>query len=99
MAKDPVIAKFKKEGILLTNYYAQTHPSQPNYIAAIAGDYFGMDHDSVVRVPLNVSTVVDLLDWRGLSWKAYMENIPGPGFMYEGSTNYEGKWDYVRKHK
>ncbi|OLN87305.1 putative acid phosphatase 1 [Colletotrichum chlorophyti] len=98
--KDSQIAELRKEGILLSNYYAQTHPSQPNYIAALAGDYFGLDHDDPVRLPNNVSTIVDLLAWRGLSWKAYMEDIPGPGYLAaasDGQTG-NGKWDYVRKH-
>ncbi|KAK2013700.1 phosphoesterase [Colletotrichum eremochloae] len=98
--KDSQIANLKKEGILLSNYYAHTHPSQANYIAALAGDYFGMNHNEPVRLPLNVSTIVDLLDWRGLPWKAYMEDIPGPGYLAaasDGQTGH-GKWDYVRQH-
>ncbi|KAK1458404.1 phosphoesterase [Colletotrichum cuscutae] len=100
VVKDSHIADLKKDGILLTNYYAHTHPSQANYIAALAGDYFGLNHDEPVRLPLNISTIVDLLDWRGLSWKAYMEDIPGPGYLAaasDGQTG-DGKWDYVRKH-
>lgn len=91
----------KKEGILLTQYYAHTHPSQPNYIAAVGGDYFGLDHDDFVRIPENVSTVVDLLDVKDISWKGYFEDLPGPGYMAlgsDGSTG-NGQWDYVRKHK
>ena len=36
------LAYFAKKGILLSNHFAATHPSQPNYAAAISGDYFGM---------------------------------------------------------
>ncbi|KAK9811698.1 hypothetical protein WJX72_008558 [[Myrmecia] bisecta] len=32
-------------GRLLSNYHAVTHPSQPNYIAQIAGDTFGVGDD------------------------------------------------------
>ncbi|KAM0323021.1 hypothetical protein ACHAQA_009120 [Verticillium albo-atrum] len=98
VVNDPHIAALKAQGILLTSYYAQTHPAQPNYLAAIAGDYFGLDHDETFRVPIKVSTVVDLLDWRGLSWKAYMEDLPGPGYMGSGSGRGEGAWEYVRQH-
>jgi len=85
---------------LLTRYYAQTHPSQPNYVAAVGGDYFGLNHDSVVRIPENVSTVVDLLDVKRISWRGYFEDLPGPGYMAEGSDGSTGNggWDYVRKH-
>lgn len=34
------------QGILLTNYNGVTHPSEPNYVASIAGDFFGMGDDS-----------------------------------------------------
>ncbi len=94
-------AELKSEGILLTRFFALTHPSQPNYIASIGGDYFGLDHDDDVRVPENVSTVVDLLDVKGITWRGYFEDIPGPGYMAhssDGSTG-NGGWDYVRKHK
>ncbi|RFU28235.1 hypothetical protein B7463_g8116, partial [Scytalidium lignicola] len=93
------IQELMKEGILLTQYYAHTHPSQPNYIASIAGDYFGLNHDAVVTIPSNVSTLIDLLDTKNIGWKGYFEGIPGPGYMSEGSTAADGNgWDYVRKH-
>lgn len=101
MILDSHIADLKREGILLTKYYAQTHPSQPNYIAAIGGDYFGLDHDQPVHIPDNVSTVVDLLDTKGISFGGYFEDQPGPGFMGVASNGKSAgdKWDYVRKHK
>ncbi|KAI0900288.1 putative acid phosphatase Pho610 [Annulohypoxylon nitens] len=95
---DPDFADLKRFGILQTRYYAHTHPSQPNYIAAVGGDYFGLDHDEVVRIPSNVSTVVDLLDEKRISWGGYFEGNPGPGYMAEGSYDIHGMWDYVRKH-
>ncbi|KAL9945135.1 hypothetical protein ACHAQF_004690 [Verticillium nonalfalfae] len=102
IVNDPHIQELRTQGILLTSYYAQTHPSQPNYLAAIAGDYFGLDHDDTFRIPIKVSTVVDLLDWRGLSWKAYFEDLPGPGYMGRasdgGGTSGRGSWQYVRSH-
>lgn len=98
---DPHFADLKREGISLTKYYAHTHPSQPNYLASIAGDYFGLNHDQSVYIPENVSTVVDLLDTKGISWGGYFEDQPGPGFMGVASKGSSGteKWDYVRKHK
>ncbi|PVH79526.1 phosphoesterase-domain-containing protein [Cadophora sp. DSE1049] len=93
------IEDLRKEGILLTEYYGLTHPSQPNYIASICGDYFGLNHDRLVKIPSNVSTVVDLFDAKNIEWKGYFEGLPGPGYMGEGSTSRDGKgWDYVRKH-
>jgi acid phosphatase len=90
----------EKEGILLTQYYGLTHPSQANYIASIGGDYFGLNHDQDVTIPHNVSTLVDLLDTQNIDWRGYFEGLPGPGFMGPFSTGADGtRWDYVRKHK
>jgi len=36
------LKELQKLGISLTNYNAVTHPSEPNYIAAAGGDYFGL---------------------------------------------------------
>ncbi|PQE17171.1 acid phosphatase protein [Rutstroemia sp. NJR-2017a WRK4] len=93
------IQNLTKQGILLSNYYGLTHPSQPNYIASISGDYFGLNHDEFVRIPSNVSTIVDIFDSAGIEWNGYFEGMPGPGYMGEGSTGQDGSgWDYVRKH-
>jgi acid phosphatase len=93
------ITDLAKQGILLTEYFGLTHPSQPNYIASVGGDYFGLNSDDFIRIPENVSTVVDLFDTKGITWSGYFEGLPGPGYMGAGSTGRDGVWDYVRKHK
>jgi len=40
---DPNLAWLATKGITLGNYYGVTHPSEPNYIASISGDHFGME--------------------------------------------------------
>ena len=40
---DPNLAYLAKKGILLSNYFAVTHPSQPNYVASFSGDNYGME--------------------------------------------------------
>lgn len=94
------VEELTKQGILLTQYYGHTHPSQPNYLASVAGDYFGLNHDDTVRIPENVSTLVDLFDTKDIDWRGYFEGIPGPGYMAAGSTPPGSSvYDYVRKHK
>lgn len=92
-----------REGISQTNYYALTHPSQPNYLASIAGDYFGLDHDDFVELPGKVTTLIDLFDvapGEKISWKGYFEDLPGPGYMgMEDTPEGASKTEYVRKHK
>lgn len=78
-AADPNLQWLATQGITLTNYNAVTHPSQPNYAAAVAGDTFGLDNDDFLAAPANISTVVDLLDTKGISWGEYQEDQPYAG--------------------
>ncbi|KAI9824610.1 MAG: hypothetical protein M1832_001700 [Thelocarpon impressellum] len=96
--KNPDMKFLAELGVLLTNFYGLTHPSQPNYIASVGGDYFGMGDDGFVTIPANISTVVDLFDTKGIDWREYMEDTPGPGYMGPSSSNSDGKLAYVRKH-
>lgn len=96
---DPNMAALAKQGIQLTNYFAVTHPSEPNYIASVGGEYFGMDNDNLNRVPENVSTIVDLLEEKGISWAEYQEDMPSSGFQgFQFLNPATGANDYVRKH-
>ena len=54
------------------NYYGVTHPSQPNYIASTSGSTNGVadDNDTTIDVP----NIVDQLEAKGHSWKAYMQS-------------------------
>ncbi|KAL6868601.1 acid phosphatase-like protein [Trichoderma novae-zelandiae] len=96
---DPNFTWFANKGVKLTNYFSVTHPSEPNYMASMVGDYFGMQNDNFNSADFNVSTVIDLLEDRGISWGHYQEDQPYSG--YEGFTYNNvktGASDYVRKH-
>jgi acid phosphatase len=96
---DPNFAALAKQGITLSNYYGATHPSQPNYISSISGDTFGMDSDNLFNVPNNVSTVIDLLEDKGISWAEYEEDMPSTGYtglQYLNPKTHANM--YVRKH-
>ncbi|KAH7052578.1 phosphoesterase family-domain-containing protein [Linnemannia elongata] len=93
-ASDPYLQHLSQTGILLTNYHALTHPSQPNYIASIAGDYYGLNKDHDCSIPANYSTIVDLLEPKHLTWKTYQEDMPE--ICYKSS--YTGDGLYFRKH-
>ncbi|TAQ85035.1 hypothetical protein B7494_g6640 [Chlorociboria aeruginascens] len=99
-AGDPNFAFFATKGITLSNLVAVTHPSEPNYMAAVGGDYFGLDGDPFTAVPQNISSVVDLLDDKGISWGLYQEDMPYTGYQgFEWLNQQTGANDYVRKHK
>ena len=98
-AEQPDMAWVASQGITLTNYWALTHPSEPNYMASIGGDYFSLDDDRFVSLPKNISTIADLLDDKGISFGAYQEHLPYTGFLgfnYSNQENFAN--DYVRKH-
>ena len=94
------IANIISQGILLTNAFGVTHPSEPNYVASVGGDYFGMNNDNLNSIPANVSTVVDLLESQGISWAEYQQDMPSTGYQGLQFLNpTTGANDYVRKHK
>jgi hypothetical protein len=39
------------QGIVLSNYFAITHPSQPNYVASVGGDTHGVSGDGFFASP------------------------------------------------
>lgn len=87
------------QGILLTNYYAVTHPSEPNYVASVGGDYFGIGDDSLHAIPQQIASVVDILEASGISWAEYEQDMPYTGFTGFSYTNPVDNYvDYVRKH-
>ena len=89
-AQQPFLASLARRGALLTNLSAEGHPSQPNYLALIAGSTFGLTSDR--NVDLDGRQIGDLVEAKGLQWKIYAEGFPGNCFLGER------KGDYVRKH-
>ncbi|KIJ45925.1 hypothetical protein M422DRAFT_59683 [Sphaerobolus stellatus SS14] len=91
-------ATANSSAISLLNYYALTHPSQPNYIATAGGDFVGLPDDSSHDVPANISTIVDRLEAKSISWASYQENLASntfTGSRYAQIVNYVS---YCRKH-
>ncbi|KAI9301991.1 phosphoesterase family-domain-containing protein [Cunninghamella echinulata] len=80
----------KYNGVLLTNYYATTHPSQPNYIALISGSTAGTNEND--KSDIKRKNIVDLLEKKNISWKSYQEDYPG-----HCNKKMDIK-DYARKH-
>ena len=79
------MSALRRKGVFLSNSYGVTHSSQPNYIVSVAGDTFGFTNDDLgyvqwiyetgPNVP-PVTSIVDLLEARGLSWRSYAEDLP-----------------------
>ncbi|KAG2416055.1 phosphate-repressible acid phosphatase precursor [Aspergillus terreus] len=96
--KDKNLAYLASLGITLTNYFAITHPSQPNYVAAVGGNTFGITDDSTHYISSGTKTIVDLLEDAGVSWSLYQEDMPYSGFEANYRNQQTGANDYVRKH-
>jgi acid phosphatase len=68
-------------------------------VASIGGEYFGMNNDNFNQIPSNVSSIIDLLESKGISWGEYQEDLPYTGFEGYQYLNQETQAnDYVRKH-
>lgn len=88
--KQPFLRSLVTQGAHLSDYYAITHPSQPNYIAMVSGNTFNVKGDK--NYDLLGYSIADLLENKGLTWKVYAEDFPGNCFLKDK----EGL--YVRKH-
>ncbi|KAG6914513.1 hypothetical protein DXG01_016845 [Tephrocybe rancida] len=98
-AADPNLKALAKQGLTLTNYFALTHPSEPNYVASVGGEFFGINNDDLLNLPTNVSSIVDLLEDKGISWAEYQEDMPSSGFTgFQFQNPKTQADDYVRKH-
>ena len=73
----PFLNHLATQGTLLTRYYAITHPSLPNYLAMISGDTHQITSDCG-GCNLDAPNLADQLEAAGVSWKAYMEDLPAP---------------------
>jgi len=89
---DHYLSVLAEKGVLLTQYSGVTHPSQPNYIAQVYGDTHNITDDSWYDI--KGKSLVDLLEAKDVSWKAYQEKFPGSCFTGKGSEDML----YVHKH-
>jgi hypothetical protein len=69
------------EGALLTQYFAVTHPSFPNYLALISGQTFGIARDCEDCYQ-DAPILPDQLEASGKTWRAYLEGMPAACFDY-----------------
>ena len=88
----PYINALANNGALMTQSYAITHPSEPNYLALFAGDTLGLTSDAC---PVDAGATPNLgseLLAAGQTFTGYSEDLPSVGSTTCGS----GK--YARKH-
>ena len=88
----PFINALATHGANMAQSFAETHPSEPNYLALFAGNTFGLTKDSC---PVNAGNAPNLgseLLAAGYTFIGYAEDLPGVGSPVCSA----GK--YARKH-
>lgn len=88
----PYIQSLARNGALFTDYYAVTHPSEPNYLALFSGSTQGVTNDNC---PLNFGggNLGHSLLLAHRTFVGYSESLP-----YAGSTVCTTTSGYARRH-
>jgi phosphatidylinositol-3-phosphatase len=85
----PSFTGWARKYTLLSQEYAITHPSLPNYMALFSGEtYYTSD---IPDGPVSGANLADLVEASGRTWKDYQENMPAP-------CGLEDTRRYVQKH-
>lgn len=96
---DPNIEYLASLGLKLDNYWSVTHPSQPNYVAALGADTNGVWLDTDSYIDVDTESMIDILEAGNVSWSIYGEDMPYSGFEADWVNQETGANMYVRKHK
>jgi phosphatidylinositol-3-phosphatase len=87
----PYLTRLAASGATFTDAHAETHPSQPNYLALFSGSEQGVEGNDCLGTLSGPNLGSQLRD-AGLTFVGYSEGLPSPG--YTGCK----KRDYARKH-
>ena len=94
--ENALIAKYG----LATNYFAVSHPSEPNYIALTSGGLNGVTTDGyyILKAP----SIFDQIDAAGHTWHVYAQDYPGNCYTKSVALGGVDGWgfagEYARKH-
>jgi phospholipase C len=89
----PYLNQLIRKYAVATQYFANTHPSLPNYLWLTAGSADGFTRDVCGHgFTVSADNIVRELAGAGVSWKAYEDSLPSVG--YPGC----GLGEYVEKH-
>ncbi len=74
----PFFAALARSGVILANMWAVYHPSDQNYVALAAGNTYRFGPVYFPDYHLRATHLGDLLDARGRSWRAYVQDMKSP---------------------
>lgn len=92
----PTLTRYANLYGYASNYYGVTHPSLPNYLAITSGNNWYSNSDDPTQ-RFDHRNIVDEMEARHVSWKAYMQGLPSAGY---GGNFYpsEANATYVIRH-
>lgn len=90
-AEDPFLNELTQHAAWASSYYAVAHPSLPNYLALLGGSTFGIAENCTACQAQGPNLALQL-SRAGVSWRAYMGDMPRPCFGAAESG------DYVKRH-
>lgn len=102
----PIINALAQDYGLATNYRGVADPSEPNYVAMLGGDFFGINSDDPYWFPghtVNASNLMSQLEAGGKTWRGYFQSMPYAGYRgycYPDKCNGipDADTQYVAKH-
>jgi acid phosphatase len=75
----PYLAGLISQGALVSKYYANTHPSLPDYFMMTTGE--AITNDDGYSDTVTADNVVREMAAAGKTWKVYAESIPSAGYI------------------
>jgi hypothetical protein len=102
----PTFNVLAKDYGVATNYTGVGDPSEPNYVAMLGGDTFGITDDSPYWFPghtVSAANLLSQLEGAGKNWRGYFQDMPYAGYRgycYPDKCNGIPDADtlYVSKH-
>lgn len=102
----PILNALARDYGLATNYTGVADPSEPNYVAMLGGDFFGINSDDPYWFPghtVSAANLMSQLEGAGKTWRGYFQNMPYPGYRgycYPDKCNGipDADTQYVAKH-
>ncbi len=88
----PYINSLASQGALMTQSFAVSHPSEPNYMALFGGSDFGLSSDACPTDEGDTPNLGSELLAAGQTFKGYSEDLPSTGSTVCNSGS------YARKH-
>ena len=82
-ANAPILNALAQNYGLATNYRGVADPSEPNYVAMLGGDFFGINSDDPYWFPgqtVSANHLMSQLEGAGKTWRGYFQNMPYPGY-------------------